>query len=253
MAYGIPKPPLPTRRTSIGPWQEPSTLSSTIWELEASDASGRFGHQRQKSYLPPTAPSPIAAARQHAAAAAAPRRTGRAFGRERDYRARSPVRSDGSDSHFDGGHPKCTSATARAPISAELPYVPAPRLPQSQTAAIASVGAALIATGLSDTSSDAIVILSGEIHGTSRCGTTPRRTRTLSPVEMPTPGWPPNAKSSAITRGAQDLRASGLLLNGDWSAHAQQTHSATVGPQDQARRNQKSTPRHGRVRPTSRS
>ena len=122
MAYGIPKPQLPTRQTSIGLWQEPSTLSSTIWELEASDASGRFGHQRQKSYLPLTAPSPIAAARQHAAAAAAPRRTGQAFGRERDYRARSPVRSDGNDSHFDGGHPKCTSATARAPISAELPY-----------------------------------------------------------------------------------------------------------------------------------
>ena len=66
-----------------------------------------------------------------------------------------------------------------------LPYLPSSRT-RSKTAAIASVGAALIATGLSDTASDAIVILSGEMHGTSRCGTTPRRTRTLSPVEMPT-------------------------------------------------------------------
>ena len=44
-----------------------------------------------------------------------------------------------------------------------LPVLPSART-RSKTA-IASTGAALIATGLSDTSSDAIVILSGEMHG----------------------------------------------------------------------------------------
>jgi len=41
---------------SIGPWQAPSTLSSMIQKLEASNVSGRFGHQQRKSYKPPTPP-----------------------------------------------------------------------------------------------------------------------------------------------------------------------------------------------------
>ena len=44
-----------------------------------------------------------------------------------------------------------------------LPDLPSSRT-RSKTAEIASMGAALIATGLNDVSSDAIVILSGETH-----------------------------------------------------------------------------------------
>merc|ERR1711967_48648 len=56
MGYGIPKPQLPTPPTSTGPWQAPSTPSSMIRKLEASNVSGRFGHQQRKSYMRPTPP-----------------------------------------------------------------------------------------------------------------------------------------------------------------------------------------------------
>merc|ERR1711967_161869 len=56
MGYGIPKPQLPTPPTSTGPWQAPSTPSSMIRKLEASNVSGRFGHQQRKSYMRPSPP-----------------------------------------------------------------------------------------------------------------------------------------------------------------------------------------------------
>ena len=156
-ACGILKPQPPIPPISIGPWQAPSTLWSMIQKLEASNVSGRFGHQQRKSYMPPT---PLYVHRRRPP-------TRRRSRRPATHQTTSSVNATTAEPLAQSALTEATPTSIEATMDIQPPALP--DLPssgtRSKTANITSMGEALIATGLSDTSSDAIVILSDTMHG----------------------------------------------------------------------------------------